>query len=591
VAVIGLAVLAVAVGGLSTWLAGWKSIRRLRLDILALMSVAVTGAVLIGDFSEAALVLVLFSLAEALEGRSVDRARKAIAALLQLAPEKATILAGDGSWVEAKASEVQAGTVVRVRPGEKLALDGVVVSGASAIDQSPITGESTPAEKAKGDKVFAGTMNVTGTLDYEVSVAYGDSALSRIVRTVEEAEGSRAPVERFVERFARVYTPAVFALAVLAGILPPLLAGGAWGDWIYRALALLVIACPCALVVSTPVAILSALATATKGGLLVKGGVYLEEGRRLRVVAMDKTGTLTSGKPSRTDFLPLGGYDPREADLLSASLAALSRHPVSQAIVAASAERGSLVALDDFADLPGLGVSATFQGRRLALGSPGLMASLGLMAPGLRALADGLEAQGKSVVALADGDSVAAVFATADTIKEESRQAVAELKALGVETVMLTGDNAPAAEAVARAVGLDGYRSSLMPDEKLALIEEFSRKGKVGMVGDGINDAPALARADIGFSMGAAGTGTAIETADVAIMDDNLAKIPAFIRLSRMVHAVFSQNIAFILLVKLAFIAVTLMGHTAMWMAVFADIGVCLIVMANSLRLTRRGRP
>jgi Cd2+/Zn2+-exporting ATPase len=583
-----LAIISVAVGGLSTWLAGWKSLRKFKLDILALMSVAVTGAVLIGEYSEAALVMVLFTLAETLEDRSVDRARKAIAKLLQLAPEKATIRRSDGSWMESQASEVPLGTVIRIRPGEKLALDGQVVSGNSAIDQSPITGESLPVEKAPGDKVFAGTLNVTGTLDYEVTVAYGDSALSRIVKVVEAAENSKAPVERFVERFAKYYTPSVFVLAIVAAVLPPVAFGGGWFDWIYRALALLVIACPCALVVSTPVAILSALARATKAGLLVKGGIYLEEGRHLKVLALDKTGTLTSGKPTRTDFIPLNGYDRLRADGLAASLAGLSKHPISQAIAQASSQKNNLVELTDFTDLPGQGVSASFEGRKMALGSQSLMVSLGLMTQELKKNFEDLEKAGKSVVALADGDQVAALFATADTIKAESKQAVAELRELGVETIMLTGDNALAAQAVAQEVGVDGFRSSLMPEEKLSLIEDLGKKGKVGMVGDGINDAPALARADIGFSMGAAGTDTAIETADVAIMDDNLAKIPAFIRLSRMVHSIFVQNIAFILLVKLGFMVITLMGYTYMWMAVFADIGVTLLVMANSLRLTHK---
>ncbi|MDR2302893.1 MAG: cadmium-translocating P-type ATPase [Deltaproteobacteria bacterium] len=585
-----LAAIAVAVGGISTWLAGWKSLRKFKLDILALMSVAVTGAVLIGQFSEAALVLVLFSLAETLEDRSVDRARKAIAKLLQLAPEKATIQKSDGSWVESKASDVPLGTVIRIRPGEKLALDGQVKSGNSAIDQSPITGESVPVEKAPGDKVFAGTLNVTGTLDYEVTVAYGDSALSRIVKVVEAAENSKAPVERFVEKFAKYYTPSVFVLAIISAVLPPLAFGGAWFEWLYRALALLVIACPCALVVSIPVAVLSALARATKAGLLVKGGIYLEEGRHLKVVAMDKTGTLTSGKPTRTDFIPLNGYDAVKADRLAASLASLSKHPISQALARASAEKNNLVEVTDFTDLPGKGVSAKFEGREIALGSQSLIDSLGLMTQGLKKNFEDLERAGKSVVALSDGGLVAALFATADTVKPESKEAVAELRELGVETIMLTGDNALAAQAVANEVGVDGFRNSLMPEDKLALIEDLGKKGKVGMVGDGINDAPALARADIGFSMGAAGTDTAIETADVAIMDDNLAKIPAFIRLSRMVHSIFVQNIVFILLVKLAFIVVTLMGHTYMWMAVFADIGVTLMVMANSLRLTHEKR-
>jgi Cd2+/Zn2+-exporting ATPase len=484
---------------------------------------------------------------------------------------------------------VPAGARVRVRPGEKLALDGVVVEGSSAIDQSPITGESVPVQKFPGDQVFAGTLNISGVLDYEFTVPYCDSAVSRIVKTVEEAEGAKAPVERFVERFARIYTPAVFALAVVAAVLPPLAFGGEWRSWIYRALALLVISCPCALVVSTPVAVLSALASATRRGLLVKGGIYLEEGRRLAVVAMDKTGTLTLGRPVRTSLAALNGYDELDADRLAASLASLSNHPVSQALAKASAFKGAqLAALTDFQDRPGLGVTAEHQGRQLALGSRQLMRELGLSDDELEKRADQLEAQGETVVIFADGGKPAAIATTSDAIKEESRQAVAELRALGVKTIMLTGDNEAAAAAVAVKVGLDGYRAQLMPEEKLAAIEELAAGGKVGMAGDGINDAPALARADIGFSMGAAGTGTAIETADVAIMDDNLAKIPLFIRLSRAVHRILTHNIVFILLVKLTFIVVTLMGRTDMWMAVLADIGVTLIVVANSLRLSRK---
>ena len=588
-ATITLAALAILIGGIPTWLAGWKSIRRGQLDIMALMSVAVTGAVFIGEFSEAALVLLLFALAEALEDRSVDKARRAIAGLLSLAPEMAFIDDGRGGLVEAKASEVPAGSRVRVRPGEKLALDGVVIEGASAIDQSPITGESVPVQKLPGDQVFAGTLNVSGVLDYEVSAPYGDSALARIVKTVAEAEGAKAPVERFVERFAKIYTPSVFILAIVVAVLPPLAFGGQWHDWIYRALALLVISCPCALVVSTPVAVLSALAAATKKGLLVKGGVHLEEGRRLTVVALDKTGTLTSGQLSRTGITSLNGFDLKESDRLAASLATLSNHPVSQAVARASEFKGeALATLSGFQDIPGLGVSAEFEGVAIALGNAQLAKKLGAMDDNLAAEIDALETEGQTVTILVRGEKAAALIATADTIKEDSRKAVSELKALGVKTVMLTGDNEAAAKAVAAKVGVDSYRAGLMPEEKLRVIEELGAEGKVGMAGDGINDAPALARADIGFSMGAAGTGTAIETADVAIMDDNLSKIPLFIRLSRAVHRILTQNIVFILLVKLTFIVVTLMGRTDMWMAVLADMGVCMLVIANSLKISRK---
>jgi Cd2+/Zn2+-exporting ATPase len=337
------------------------------------------------------------------------------------------------------------------------------------------------------------------------------------------------------------------------------------------------------------VAVLSALASATRRGLLVKGGVHLEEGRRLAVVAFDKTGTLTTGRPSRTDFEPVGGYDPAEADRLSASLASLSNHPVSQALAKASAFKGSgLAALSGFADRPGQGVAARYEGRLVALGSARLAGELGALTPEVSARIEALEAEGKTAVVLVDDGRPAAIAAAADTIKEDSVRAVAELRALGVRTIMLTGDNEAAAAAIAAQAGLDGYKSRLMPEDKLKAIEELGRGGKVGMAGDGVNDAPALARADIGFSMGAAGTGAAIETADVAIMDDSLAKIPLFIRLSQTVHRILAQNIVFILLVKLAFITVALMGRADMWMAVLADIGVTLVVVANSMRLSRR---
>jgi Cd2+/Zn2+-exporting ATPase len=585
---IALAGLAILIGGIPTWIEGWKSLGKFKLDIMALMSVAVTGAVVIGEFSEGALVLVLFALAEKLEDRSVNRARKAIASLLNLAPERAFVIGPDGAANEAKASDVPAGAKVRVRPGEKLALDGQVISGFSAVDQAPITGESIPVEKKAGDRVFAGTLNITGVLDYEVTVPYGDSALSRIVKTVEEAEKSKAPVERFVEKFARIYTPSVFVLAILAAVIPPIVTSGSWSEWIYRALALLVIACPCALVVSTPVAVLTALASATTRGLLVKGGIHLEEGRKLKVVAMDKTGTLTLGKPSRTDFKVIGDYDPLAADRLSGSLASLSNHPISKAVTQASAYKADFVQLNDFVDRPGLGISATFEGRKLALGSLALMETLGLGTPDLEKEFNNLQAQGKTAVAFADGEKVAVIIACSDTIKEDSRKAVSELRSLGVKTIMLTGDNEAVAAAVAVSVGLDGYRCSLMPEDKLAAVEALGASGLVGMAGDGINDAPALAKADIGFSMGAAGTATAIETADVAIMDDNLLKIPAIIRLSKAVHNILIQNIAFILLVKTVFIIVTLMGQTDMWMAILADMGVTLLVIANSLRLAKK---
>ncbi|MDR3203476.1 MAG: heavy metal translocating P-type ATPase [Deltaproteobacteria bacterium] len=586
--VIAVAVAAVALGGIDGWLLGWQNlIKDKKLDIASLMAVAVTGAVLIGDYAEGALVLVLFTLAERLEDRSVAKAGRAISELLKMAPEMANVKNDDGSFALKPSQSVPVGAIVRVKPGEKLSLDGRVVKGFSAIDQAPITGESTPVDKGPGGEVFAGTLNISGVIDYEVTKAYGDSALARIVKSVKEARLAKAPVERFVERFAKYYTPAVFVLAILAAVLPPLLFNHPWRDWIYRALALLVISCPCALVISTPVAIVSAMAAATKKGMLVKGGAYLELGRRLITIAMDKTGTITKGRPERTDFLPQPGFAPTQIDRLSASLAALSSHPISTAIARASNFQGAeLISLEDFTDLPGQGLSAVYEGHKLILGNLALMKANGLDNPQAEQIFENLSLEGKSVVGFMDNGRLSLIVATADAIKKDSLIAIKELNELGLNTVMLTGDNDSSALNACRLTGITDYKSSLMPEDKLKAIKELSAFGPVGMVGDGVNDAPALAQADVGFSMGAAGTGAAIETAQVAIMDDSLSKIPIFIKISRKIHSILWQNIIFILLIKASFIAATLLGRTAMWMAVLADIGVCLIVISNSLRLS-----
>ncbi|MDR1040389.1 MAG: heavy metal translocating P-type ATPase [Deltaproteobacteria bacterium] len=585
----GLAVAAILLAGLETYKKGWGAIRRLDLNMNALMSFAVTGAVVIGDFPEAAMVLVLFTLAEALEDRSLGRAREAISGLVESAPEVCTVRRPDGIFGEAEASGVPVGSVVRVRPGERLALDGRILSGASAVNEAAITGESRPAEKGPGDPVYSGTVNESGSFDYETTEPFENSTLARILKAVEEAQATKAPIQRFVDRFAQVYTPSVFAAALLIGTVPPLALGLPWGEWIYRALVTLVIACPCALVISTPVTIVSGLAAATRKGLLVKGGTFLEEGRKLRVLALDKTGTVTAGRPVLTDAETWGDVDQTELRTLGASLAYRSDHPVSKAIFAGlGLDHNGILEAEGFRALPGEGSAATVGGRELFLGNWRLVARMGLGEPALERLFVRLEAQGKSAVALFAPGRVLGVFAAADKIRPESREAIAELARMGVETVMLTGDNESAAASVAQEVGGLDYRAGLLPQDKLAIVRELSRKGKVGMAGDGINDAPALAEADIGFSMGAAGTGAAIETSDVAIMDDDLRKIPAFLKLSRETAWHLWENISFSLLVKLAFIALTFLGFTKMWMAVFADIGVCLIVVANGLRLLKK---
>lgn len=584
-----LALVAVMACGIGTYKKGWIAVRNGNLNINALMSIAVTGALLIGQWPEAAMVMVLFTIAELIEAKSLDRARNAIQGLMQLTPEQATVQQADGSWQSCPASAVPLRARVRIKPGERIALDGQIVSGHSTINQAPITGESLPVEKTEGDAVFAGTINESGSFEYEVTAAASDSTLARIIHAVAAAQGARAPTQRFVDQFAKIYSPIVFALALAIAVIPPLLLGGEWFAWIYKALVMLVIACPCALVISTPVTIVSGLAAAARHGILIKGGIYLEEGRKLAWLALDKTGTLTHGKPVQTDFAVLNDLPAEQVRRLAASLASRSDHPVSHALAQAARLEG-IVPMDvsEFAALPGRGTQGRMDGTLYYLGNHRLIHERGLCSDALEARLTALEEQGKTAILLADTQSVYGVFAVADTVKDSSRAAIAELHALGIKTLMLTGDNIHTARAIAAQVGIDEARGDLLPEDKLHVIEsKLSTTGAVGMVGDGINDTPALARADIGFAMGAAGTDSAIETADVALMDDNLSKIARFVRLSRSTRRILLQNIALALGIKAAFLLLTIMGMGTMWMAVFADMGTSLLVVANGLRLVR----
>ncbi|WP_282384514.1 MULTISPECIES: heavy metal translocating P-type ATPase [unclassified Pseudomonas] len=583
------ALVSILSGGLGTYKKGWIALKNRNLNINALMSIAVTGAILIGQWPEAAMVMFLFTVAELIEARSLDRARNAISGLMQMTPEQATVLQADGNWREQEVKSVELGARVRVKPGERIALDGAVVSGSSTIDQAPITGESLPVEKTVGDKVFAGTINQAGSLEYTVTAAANNSTLARIIHAVEQAQGARAPTQRFVDQFSKIYTPAVFVFALAVAIIPPLFMGAAWFDWIYRALVLLVVACPCALVISTPVTIVSGLAAAARKGILVKGGVYLEGGFKLDYLALDKTGTITHGKPVQTDYLSLDPTADASAPAIAAALAGRSDHPVSLAIANAAVDKNfAAPTVDNFAALGGRGVKGDINGQTYHLGNHRLVEELGLCSPQLEEKLFALEKQGKSVLLL-DKSGPLALFAVADTVKETSREAIRQLHELGVKTLMLTGDNVHTAQAIAAQVGIDEARGDLLPTDKLQAIEDLYKQGhRVGMVGDGINDAPALARAEIGFAMAAAGTDTAIETADVALMDDDLRKIPAFISLSRNTASILKQNIALALVIKAIFLAVTFAGLATMWMAVFADMGVSLLVVFNGLRLLRK---
>lgn len=584
-----LALAAILGSGIGTYKKGWIALRHATLNINALMSIAVTGALLLQQWPEAAMVMVLFTLAERIEARSLDRARHAIDSLLQLSPPQATVLQADGSWLAMPLADIGIGSIARVAPGERIALDGEVTRGHSSVNQSAMTGESMPVEKQPGDRVFAGTLNESGSFEYRVDALVADTMLARITHAVEQAQDAKAPTQRFVDRFARIYTPMVFLLALAVAVLPPLLADGNWHDWIYKALVLLVIACPCALVISTPVTVVSGLAAAARRGILIKGGIWLEQGRRLRWLALDKTGTITQGKPEQTGWQLLATADGTEVRSLAASLASHSDHPASRAVArAAATDNIALQQLDGFTALPGMGVRGEIAGRTLWLGNYRLVQQQGLASAALQALLEQQQLRGSSVVLLLDQHSVLALFTVADTVRPDSRAAIAALQQLGIRTIMLSGDNQHTVSAMAADVGMDQARGELLPQDKAAAIASLAGDGLVGMVGDGINDAPALAQADIGFAMGAMGSDTAIETADVALMEDNLARLPDFVRLSRATHAILVQNIALALGIKAVFLLLTLLGMGSMWMAVFADVGASLLVVGNGLRLLRK---
>ena len=588
-----LAVLAIYLAGFGTYQKGLLALKAGRLNINALMTVAVTGAFVIGQWPEAAMVMALYAVAELIEAKAVDRARNAIKSLLDLAPQDAEVQQADGQWQRMPTAAVAVGAIVRLRPGERVPLDGMVTAGASAIDQAPVTGESVPVDKGVGDEVFAGTINQNAALEFRVTALATDSTLARIIHAVEEAQATRAPTQRFVDRFAAIYTPGVFVLALGVALLMPWLMGWTWMEAVYKALVLLVIACPCALVISTPVTVVSGLAAAARRGILVKGGVYLEQARSLKAVALDKTGTITEGKPKLVDVqIVRDGTDRAVVARAALSVAGRSDHPVSKAIAAGLAVESSASEVDGFEAVVGRGVQARLDQVPYVLGNHRWIEERSQCSPTIEALLKQHEQAGRTVTMLADDAGVLALFAVADTIKPSSQAAVAELLALGVTPVMLTGDNQATAEAIAREAGIAQVRGNLLPQDKLNAIGEMqTRYGPTAMTGDGINDAPALAKADIGFAMGGAGTHTAMEAADVVVMNDDLQRLPETIRLSRRTHAVLWQNISLALGIKAIFLVAAVFGNASMWMAVFADMGASLLVVFNGLRLLRNKEP
>lgn len=590
--VIALSLLAIAAGGVETFKKGFVALRTLTLNINFLMMIAIAGAVFIGEWPEAAMVTFLFALAEMIEAYSLDRARNAIRGLMEMTPESAMVKQPDGSWKEIAATQVAMDSIVLVKPGDRIPLDGMITTGQPAINQAPITGESMPVDKKIGDTVFAGTINERSSFEFRVTANKGNTTLARIIRSVQAAQGERAPTQRFVDRFAYYYTPAVVLLAALIAAVPPIFFGEAFTPWFYKALVTLVIACPCALVISTPVTVVSGLAAAARRGILVKGGVYLEEGRKLKALALDKTGTLTYGKPKMTDICPLTDQTEDRLLQLAASLEVHSEHPVASAIVAGwSAQNGDMLNARDFESITGRGAKGMVDGALYYIGNHRLIEELGICNKDVEAILNRLEKEGKTVVILASEKQPLCVFAVADTIRDSSVQAIKAMQAHGVHCIVLTGDNQTTADAIGREVGVEEVRGSMLPEDKLRAIEELrQRYGVVGMVGDGINDAPALAKASIGFAMGAAGTDTALETADVALMEDDLRRIPVFIALSKKTSRILKQNITLSIGIKAIFLVLTIANLSTLWMAVFADLGASLIVVFNGLRLLKSNK-
>ena len=583
---LALAVVAILMAGLEVFKNGVLALVHRNLNMNALMAVAVVGGVLIGAWPEAAMVMVLFQISESIEQLSMTKARRSIRDLMSAAPETAEVKDGR-SWRRVPSAEVGAGAVVRVGPGDRVPLDGRIVRGATALDQSMVTGEGMPAEKSEGDNVWSGTVNITSTIEVMVTAAASESLSARIIDAVENAQASKSPVQRFVDRFAAVYTPIVFFIAAAVAIVPGLVTGE-WSTWIYRALCLLVISCPCALVISTPVTVVSALATATRCGLLIKGGLYLEEARKLVNIGLDKTGTLTKGEPAVAGVKYLATFDERLTGAMAASLAAMNKHPLSQAIARWAHERHLPVyQVEGFTAIPGAGVEGRIERGMVRLVNLRWLEEQGLADEEVRRTFAHYTNEGMSAVAVADAFGVQAVFGLADVVKEDTVEGLRQLASVGIRPWLLTGDNEAAARALAEKVGLKDVRADLLPEDKLKAIEELQKSGLTAMAGDGINDAPALARADIGIAMGVRGTDSAIEAAHIAVMDDRISSIATLVRLSRITHGLLVENIAFAIGVKIIFALLALTGNATMWMAVFADTGTCLIVVANAMRMLR----
>ncbi|WP_413059258.1 heavy metal translocating P-type ATPase [Sporosarcina sp. 179-K 3D1 HS] len=578
----------IVVGGTGMFRTGLANLARFEFDMKTLMTIAIIGAAIIGEWREGAVVVFLFAVSEALEAYSMDKARQSIRQLMDIAPPSA-LVKRDGELVELLTEDIRIGDILVVRPGQKIAMDGTVLSGTTTVNQAAITGESVPVLKEQGDEVFAGTLNEEGALEVKVNKLVGDTTIAKIIHLVEDAQAEKAPSQKFVDTFAQYYTPVIIVIAILVAIVPPFL-GGDWSEWIYQGLAVLVVGCPCALVVSTPVAIVTAIGNAARQGVLIKGGIHLEETGRLDAIAFDKTGTLTKGYPEVTDFIAAEGTEADRLLGMAAAVESMSQHPLAKAVVNFAKENGAgTYEVSDFQSVTGKGAYGKVDGVTISIGSLDWANELTQVPAFIMEQAVALQKEGKTVMAIVQENRYGGLLAVEDPVREESRTVLAKLKEIGIRhTVMLTGDHPGTAAAIAEKLGVTDVRASLMPEDKLTAIKQLRDKyGRVAMVGDGINDAPALAASSIGIAMGGAGTDAALETADIALMADDLRNLPYTMKLSRKTLRIIKENIMFALGLKIVALLLIIPGWLTLWIAIFADMGATLLVVLNSLRLLR----
>ncbi|MFU8725320.1 heavy metal translocating P-type ATPase [Streptococcus suis] len=584
-------ILAIIIGGFDLFKEGFSDLIKLDFSMESLMTIAIIGAAFIGEWAEGSIVVILFAISEALERFSMDKARQSIRSLMDIAPKEALIRRNNVEQL-VSVDKIDIDDIMIIKPGQKIAMDGLVINGHSSVNQAAITGESVPVEKQLDDEVFAGTLNEEGVLEVKVTKKVTDTTIAKIIHLVEEAQGERAPAQAFVDKFAKYYTPFIIIMALLIVVVPPLFFGGDWNKWLYQGLSILVVGCPCSLVISTPVSIVSAIGNAAKNGVLVKGGVYLEEIGHLRAIAFDKTGTLTKGKPVVTDFIATSSETDINYLSIISSLESLSQHPLASAILN-EADKTNVdyksIQIEDFQSITGKGLTGIHQNIRYYIGSPKLFSASVIEETAVKVQYRQFQEQGKTAMYFGTDEQILGVIAVADEVRDSSAAVISELHKLSIEhTIMLTGDNTKTAESIGKQLGVTEIKGDLMPQEKLDSIKVLrTTYNKVAMVGDGINDAPALAASTVGIAMGGAGTDTALETADVALMGDDLQKLPFIVRLSRQTLKVIKQNITFSLGIKLLALLLVIPGWLTLWIAIVADMGATLLVTLNGLRLMK----